>query len=361
MTDEPHPTIAPLLDFSNAMLAGTGLTRSHDTPDIRGQKFDENLKSGEFSQSGVEGVATTLMENIRRLHSHASMPYQIFNYGRRFQEVYAKFYAEPARSQMENISDDQMRDFQAREKAWLWILGREPHYSDIGWSTSGQDVAGFAIAPEVSPYAHDNKRTQINAFCASLVIEAWALFESLSEDLWEAALNFHPTVLGALDGIPRSKYRAPRNEAARQNTTQSTLRMSFDDLQRKKFDVSSCIGTILKRNDNIGFRSIYDIRASYHRAFSAQSNSIDEILDDSGLQYAAAVRNLLIHKRGIVDDEFEKQVSGINGVPAVVPDDKFPLSGAICSELADTCRVCAVWLVMAVHGWIVGHPERERD
>lgn len=133
--------------------------------------------------------------------------------------------------------------------------------------------------------------------------------------------------------------------------------MSFDDLQRSEFNVRNCVGTILKRNDNIGFRSIYDIRASYHRAFDRQNKTIDDILDDPGLQYAAAVRNLLVHKRGVVDTEFIEQISGINGVPELEPKDVFQLTGTICRELADSCRLCAVWLVNAVHSWIIGHPE----
>ena len=83
-----------------------------------------------------------------------------------------------------------------------------------------------------------------------------------------------------------------RNDISRQGASQATFRMSFDDLQRSEFNVRNCVGTILKRNDNIGFRSIYDIRASYHRAFDRQNKTIDDILDDPGLQYAAAVRNI---------------------------------------------------------------------
>src|SRR6185295_5153026 len=64
MTDQPNPKFTPLSDFALAMCAGMGLTRCRDTPDTRGIKFDENLKSGEFSKSGLEGVATTLMENV---------------------------------------------------------------------------------------------------------------------------------------------------------------------------------------------------------------------------------------------------------------------------------------------------------
>ena len=122
------------------------------------------------------------------------------------------------------------------------------------------------------------------------------------------------------------------------------------------------MGTILrsKRND-ISFRALEDIQDAYELAFTEQGKSIIDILSDPSLKYAAAVRNLLIHKRGLVDTEFKRQTVGIAGVPVVKDGHKFPLTGKLSAELADTCRCSAVWLVMAVHGWIIGHPEANRE
>ena len=124
MADETNPPMAQLLDFSNAMCAGCGFTRLNDE---RGRKFDENLRSGEFAKSGLQQVAETLMENIRRLCSHAKMPYQIFNYGRRFHDVYLRFYAEPAVNKSEIMSDDEFRHFQSAKRTWNCSLCQEPH------------------------------------------------------------------------------------------------------------------------------------------------------------------------------------------------------------------------------------------
>jgi len=359
MADEVHPTMKILLDFQSAMQAGSGMTLTPDDPRL--VLFDQRLKSGEFAQSGLADVAEALMENIRRLADHAHMPYSIFNYGRRHQEVYQRIYdktaSEPVPDDLK-VPKEEYWHYKAMDGTWKWICGSEHHQTEIGWVTCGNDVAGFAVAPELADHVHERKRSQISAHASSLLIEAWTLFESLSEDLWVAALNSHPTILGELTGKPRSKFADKSLSADIQQRKESTVRMSFDDLQMNKFNVRSKLGTILKQRDDIGFRSIYDIRASYHRAFREQSKTLDEILDDPRLQYAAAVRNLLIHKRGIVDDEFRDQVAKVPDVPAFAEREPFPLTGKICSELADACRACATLLVNSVHTWIIGHREK---
>ncbi len=337
MADSTHPSIQKLIDFQSIIFCGSGMTAGDDA---RGRLFDERLKSGEFAKSGLEDVAANLMENIRRLLAHASLPMALFNYGRRFQEIYAKFVVEPARTVSDVLSEEQIRDFQARERTWQWIIGNESHYSDIGSVTNGHDVAGFAAIPERDQFFEEHKKKQIDAFGGSLVIEAWTLFESLSEDLWEAAINFHPTVLGALNG---------------------KAKISFDDLQKNAFNVRHKMGTLLKRKEAVGFRAINDIRDAYRLAFTDQFKPIEDILNDSGLQYAAAVRNLLIHKRGIIDKEFHEQTAGIADVPRYAPNGPpvaFPLTGETCAKLSDSCRTSACWLVNAVHAWIIGHPDR---
>lgn len=358
-----QPGIERLLDFQAALGAGSGITRGDDP---RGREFDEQLKADEFDNTGLGNVARSLMENIRRLIAHASMPMGVFSYGRVFQEMFTTICSEHGRSPFDShYCDRQAEDpdptkeeleFMSAVESGLreWMLNPSSTPSHILGRTDFSHVAGFAsVSWKYLPQIDATRDFQRESWQGSIVIKSWTMFESLSEDLWEAALNSHPTVLAALSGKPRSESRSGESDIS------PSARVSFNDLQRFSFEVRSSMGTILK--NSVSFRSLAGIREAYDRAFSKHSNQIVEILDDPGLQYAAAVRNLLIHKGGIVDAEFRKQVACLPSPLELTIGEKFPVTGRLCAELADACRTCAVWLVCAVHAWIVGHPEKGKE
>ena len=295
------------------------------------------------------------MENIRRLHAQATLPMEVFNYGRDFQQVVREscakhgFTAEPQHGFPPGTSEEVIREechktALVHEDIRRWLFGvqqRLPHY--VGGNYF--DVAGLACVTHellANTEYYKQRRAALDDFYAALVIQAWTLFETLSEDLWVAALDSHPIVLSA--------------------KLADKAKLSYNDLQANAFNVQEKMGTILrsKKND-VSFRALEDIKEAYQLAFVEQGKLIFDILDDPSLRYSSAVRNLLIHKGGKVDTEFRRQVAGVSGVPVVSDNEKFPLSGKLCAELADTCRCSAVWLVMAVHGWIVGHPEKIAD
>jgi len=338
--------------FQTMMLAGSGTTR---LPDERGRRFDHDFQNGEFLKSGLHDAAYTLKENVRRLDLHATIPIGCFNYGRRYQEVFTQLCAKRGISPRAidaaggAMREDLLGAWQDIGQEMLnWIYGKVEYSTTIGNVTNATHVAGFAVL------VHHRTGTQIESLCESLIIEAWSLFEALAEDLWEAALNEHPTVLASLSGQPKSKLR---DKAAHFRPAEDAGgRISFNDLQANGFDVKRKMGTILK--DAVSFRSLPAIRDAYLRAFSQQHQSIDDILDDEGLQYTAAARNVIVHKRGFVDKEYLTQVAKVTDALRPAVGERLALSGELCARLCDSCRCCAVWLVNAVHAWIIGHPAK---
>lgn len=342
--------IGRFLDVMQMMRSGSGTSTF---PDVRRQTFYEMIASGEFENSGLSRTALALQENISRLCAHARMPRESFTFGRRFEQVRTQLCLDndmkPAMTSPNTTWDLAERQtwYSIEEKLTDWILFEEdvlkryPGAMGAGSSLIAGIAAIDVIAPceTMIPEETSQRHLQVAAFGGSLIIGAWTLFESLSEDLWEAALNSHPTILADLGG--KSK-------------------LTFDDLQKSGFDVRIKMGTLLKRKQIVGFRSIYDIRESYKLAFTEQHKSIEAILHDKDLQYAAAVRNVLIHKGGIIDAEFDEQTAGIPEAPKFDPKGPpvdFPIKGEICARLTDACCTSACWLVNAVHAWIIGHPE----
>jgi hypothetical protein len=146
----------------------------------------------------------------------------------------------------------------------------------------------------------------IEAFNASLLTQAWIAFEILSEDLWKAAQTMRPS------RFPKSSGR---------------------------------------------FQSLAAIRRTYQQPFSANSNGVFNILNDPWLDYAAAVRNVLIHKNGKIDPEFRAQVAKLELPEVVSPVDgeNFPLTGMLTATLVDHVFDRGLALIKAVHDWVLSN------
>ncbi len=326
-------------DFRAAIYGGTGFTIEDDGLELNGKRFQEALDNGSFRLSGLEDVAKAFHQNQERLWEYARTPQSIFDFGRLYQQAYALICAplnrNPNTSTGEFVGEVTEETLETArvvgDSLQRWALGIEDMPVSVGLIETGE-VAAYAGRE------YPRRQRQLDGYFSSLVIHGWIVFETLSEDLWESALNAHPTTLAALGG----------------KTT-----ISFDDLLKNGFDVGKKMGTILKdKKKDVSFRALADIQDAYSVAFSKQGSAIVDILKRPRLRCAAAVRNLLVHKRGIVDQEFLKQTAGIPDLPAVTIGDNFPLSGKISAQLVDSCRHSAIALVLAVHAWIVGHPEK---
>lgn len=115
------------------------------------------------------------------------------------------------------------------------------------------------------------------------------------------------------------------------------------------------MGDVLR--NEVNFRSLAGIRRAYHSAFSQQHARIDEVLDETVLQYSAAVRNVLIHKGGKVDAEYREQVAGVPEAIRPEVGQPLPISGKLTAELIGGLVGNSQKLIRAVDAWILGHPE----
>jgi hypothetical protein len=341
-------------DFDVALRAGNCSTLGTADSD----RFDELFDSAAFNESGLYAVALGLKSKIDQLLSLNQLVRDAFNYGRRFEEVYSRICRE------HGVDPDNFPKVPFEGSAWVapgasfvppdndivlskeqsavapvlerrirdWQVGAENHPTTVGYMTGNLHVAGLAAMEW--PRTND----AIQAFYRALITQAWTVFESHSEDLWEAAVNAHPKTLADLGG-KGSAFPS--------------------DLLKYDFAVKDKMGTILKdRQKLISFRSLEKIQGAYALAFSEKGSAIASILEAPTLRYAAAVRSLVVHKRGIVDGEFRKQTSGIVDVPMVEEGNPFPISGQLCAQLSDACPHAATCLLLAVHAWIVGHSEK---
>lgn len=334
-----------IYEFTAALSAGFGNTIQAPIEDV--SKWWFVPPSSELDKSGLSSLAEAFRQNHNRLRAMSRFPVTMFNHGRHLHNLDLSINAPAIPGTVEEMLNARAVDAALRKQ----LEEQRSYDTGVKLVTQHHHVASIVA------FNSDQTVPAAMAFCGSLVIQAWTIFETVAEDLWVTAVNKHPARLSRLRGHPRSKYGKPRQTEQPKRDDQS-VSLSANDLEEYRFDVSEHMGDILLRNKRVSFRAISGIREAYHRAFDKHADDVDSVLDDAGLQYTAAVRNVLAHKAGRVDGEFKEQTAGISGVPAVADGEVFPLTGQIVAELCDATMSCSGSLIRSVHEWIIGHPEK---
>jgi len=190
---------------------------------------------------------------------------------------------------------------------------------------------------------------------ASWITGTWTAFEALAGDLWETSLNIQPEGLAHLGGSPN---RYNKNKNADKNQRQQPRRQEQDEsksipldlIQAHRFEIRNRMGTILR--SKFDFTKLSGIREAYACAFDKNDGMIERYLRDDALDALSAVRNLLVHKRGLVDEKYLKQTHNLKTVPTADIGKRIELDGEIVVNLLDPARHCGVTLIAEVDAWI---------
>ncbi len=131
---------------------------------------------------------------------------------------------------------------------------------------------------------------------SAVVSASWTALECIAADCWVAALNTSPIPLAqrALSSIPEepqeiSSKQIPVGLAAKYN-----------------FDLRNCLGTILR--SKFDFTSVSGMKKAFKAAFS-DNNELIDILSKPLLCDLEISRHLIVHRAGIVDEEYNRRTS----------------------------------------------------
>jgi hypothetical protein len=185
-----------------------------------------------------------------------------------------------------------------------------------------------------------NAEAGVEAWLSAQIVSSWTAFETLAGDLWEAALNSHPHGLSELKG----------KNAPGEKTVQIGL------LQKYSFDISNAMGTLLKETRT--FDSLEDIRKNYALAFYTDDAKITEALSGNLLDTLSSVRNLLVHRGGVVDELYLRRTKSLLLAPKSDIGERIKLDGDIVEELSSAMKLLGASLVQAVDEWLIAHPVR---
>ena len=220
----------------------------------------------------------------------------------------------------------------------------------------------FRNFSELLEAAPDTLRSGAEAVFDSHIIGTWIAFETLAGDLWEKALNVHPSILATLKGANKriskaanTAYSKGRKETNQETDVERTITLSGLERATKGFTGNyGGMGTVLREEGQGQFASLYNIRASYSRAFSKDYDELDMVLKDTCFDALAVVRNVLVHKAGIVDKEYIDNSKGL-AVPQGVFGEPIELDGEITFCLTRAVVDKCAELMKAVDAWLEEH------
>ncbi|MBC9883856.1 hypothetical protein G8O24_42035 [Bradyrhizobium sp. INPA01-394B] len=188
----------------------------------------------------------------------------------------------------------------------------------------------------------------IQASMMSYLTTGWTIIETMSADLWEAALNIHPASLANLTGAPKRLKGGQLNQSGAAAKESKSVRL--DEISKHEFNVANKMGTILR--GRFEFASLDGIREAYASAFAKGSAEIDRAIADKSLDALSAVRNVIVHRDALADSEYVRRTKILSSLPAAKVGDHLLLDGDIVVRLLKPAIASANQLLVAVDNWL---------
>ena len=270
-------------------------------PDHR--KFEKTA----FNSAVCSAASLIYLSNVRLLTSIAMVPGYAFMNGENWGYAIIK-----ARQQTGIANPDHPKVQEAASKIWddLDVKGfddsSKQHFYD-----STENAAKMASLPG-RPLSHG----ALHALLKSMIVQAWTAFEVLVESLWN----------GALDAGLTSVARPTKKEINRHQ---------------------------------IGFGSRAKIRNAYQFVFKQDNTALMRILNDVSVDALAAMRNVLVHSAGIIDNDFmnhSESVAILAPFLSLGEGKTIELTGDVVRALVDPVSVNGYAFLQELDNWMKGHP-----
>src|ERR1700733_14269712 len=168
----------------------------------------------------------------------------------------------------------------------------------------------------------------LDAMLSAAITGTWTAYETMAGDLWETALNIHPNTLAELRGKKKRHQNISPDEDDDDKENKKSVLLS--EILRFQFDLRNNMGSVHRRQRL--FDRLSGIREAYAQAFSKDYADIDKALAAQGIDALNAVRNLIVHRTGIVDDNYERKCKYLP-VPKAELGEPLLLDGEITTDL----------------------------
>jgi len=213
-------------------------------------------------------------------------------------------------------------------------------------SAFGMGIHGLNIIAESNPQLAGDA---VQATMAAMLIGLWTAFESLAQDMWIAAVDARPLPLAQRVIEPGADLK----------TGEQSKSISWKVISSAGFNLRPCMGQILLRERKVDFQQLKGTRAAYNVAFAGEFETIFE-KHHLELFRLETVRNLFVHKGGLVDRKFVDRMGNEPGMAETV-GRSLSVNGEYVAHKANVVAVCSMQLAQAVDKWLLENPATAED
>ncbi len=204
-----------------------------------------------------------------------------------------------------------------------------------------QDQLDQTILTMLESLVHNRPffQSSVRSLLLSTISVSWTTFETLAADSWEAILNAWPIPLGqrSFSNLPPG----PWDDLSRKH-------ISVGLLARHGFDLRNRVGTVLK--SRFDFTNSSGIRLAFRASFG-EAEDLKMALENPNLSRLEASRHVIVHRGGIVDEEFRNRTG--TSAPVGAP---FPFEGDTVARYLLAAAECGTKLLSACDNWLTHNP-----
>jgi hypothetical protein len=299
----------------------------------------------------LEEVAVSFRANVSSVRLMMSLPTTIAGATAQTHRIYDIAEFEITGKIDESISPEDKKKIDARAQKMLRELAeqhdRGQENADTAWDSAALDYhLGFAEMLKGLVEKPLGASGFIHMF-SGYVTFTWTAIETMIGDLWEAAVNTHPKILAGLNGKPRKSANYPAVKTSGDQDRKFDLNL----VAKHDYNLRNCMGTIFRSERRFEFTRLSSAREAYMKAFSEKSSKVDAAITSTSFDALSAVRNVLLHKAGVVDDQYVQQQKYL-AIPKAAKGERVKLDGQNISDLIKPAISSSKSLMIAVDDWI---------
>ena len=210
----------------------------------------------------------------------------------------------------------------------------------------------IVLSESGTPEAH----AAIEYLLTSVLLNAWLSLEVLATDMWVVAVNMRPMSLGD------NAFLAARHEKAKDrliSTSETNAKpgvegIRIDVLREHDFDLGGKMGSILHRSRKFDFNSLAGIEYAYKTCFG---ENVSKLFDETEIRALEIIRHLLVHRGGLVDEQFKKRMEKNAKWAYLNMGDSFPVDTAVAVDYSNAASRTGTLLLQAVNQWLEDNPK----